>query len=115
MERMFPLGFPLATGFYLSFYVLTLAIHVLFMNYVLAGTGYLALASLAEFNGGRVSSRSSTSRPESPTQTRSALTSRRERNFSSAVRTSDDASPSLAASPRGLTCSWMSQASTTSG
>jgi hypothetical protein len=42
MDTIFPFGFPFATGFYLTFYVVTLMIHVAFMNYVLAGTGYLA-------------------------------------------------------------------------
>ena len=41
MSAPFPLGFPAPTAFYLSFYVLTLLIHVMFMSYVLAGTGYL--------------------------------------------------------------------------
>ena len=41
MNAPFPFGFPLPTAFYLSFYVLTLIIHVMFMSYVLAGTGYL--------------------------------------------------------------------------
>lgn len=46
MDAAFPFGFPLATGFYLFFYVFTLTIHVLFMNYVLAGTLYLVLSEL---------------------------------------------------------------------
>lgn len=41
MDQVFPLGFPPATAFYLALFVLTLAVHVLFMNYVLAGTAYL--------------------------------------------------------------------------
>lgn len=41
MEQVFPLGFPPATAFYLTLFVLTLLVHVLFMNYVLAGTAYL--------------------------------------------------------------------------
>ncbi|MBI2178664.1 MAG: hypothetical protein HYU38_10075 [Candidatus Tectomicrobia bacterium] len=41
MSAPFPFGFPPPTALYLSFYVLTLLIHVLFMSYVLAGTGYL--------------------------------------------------------------------------
>jgi len=42
MEAPFPAGLPLATAFYLTLYVLTLVIHVLFVSYVLAGTAYLA-------------------------------------------------------------------------
>lgn len=38
MTTMFPFGFPGATAIYLSLYVLTLVVHVLFMNYVLAGS-----------------------------------------------------------------------------
>jgi hypothetical protein len=41
MDQVFPLGFPPATAFYLALFVLTLVVHVLFMNYVLAGTAYL--------------------------------------------------------------------------
>ncbi|WP_020468860.1 hypothetical protein [Zavarzinella formosa] len=43
METVFPFGLPFATGFYLFFYVLTLVIHVAFMNYVLAGCGWIAI------------------------------------------------------------------------
>lgn len=46
----FPIGLPASTAFYLALYVGTLVIHVIFMNYVLAGAGYLAVASL--FTGG---------------------------------------------------------------
>ena len=42
MDTIFPFGFPLATAFYLTLFVLTLVLHVLFMNYVLAGTTWLA-------------------------------------------------------------------------
>lgn len=44
MDSMFPFNLPLPTAFYLTFYVLTLAIHVAFMNYVLAGTGVIAFS-----------------------------------------------------------------------
>lgn len=50
MDRLFPFGFPGATSFYLVLYVGTLVLHVLFMNYVLAGVGYLAVTS---FTGSR--------------------------------------------------------------
>ncbi len=42
METIFPFGYPLATAFYLTLFVVTLVLHVLFMNYVLAGTAWLA-------------------------------------------------------------------------
>lgn len=45
MDTLFPFGFPAATAFYLVFYVFTLVIHVVFMNYVLAGTTWLVLSS----------------------------------------------------------------------
>jgi hypothetical protein len=52
MYSMFPLDLPLPTAFYLTFYVLTLAIHVAFMNYVLAGTGVLAFSYCRRQNQG---------------------------------------------------------------
>ena len=51
MDTPFPFGLPLPTAFYLTVYVLTLMIHVVFMNYVHAGPGYLAVAYLR--SGGR--------------------------------------------------------------
>jgi hypothetical protein len=39
----FPFGFAPATAWYLTLYVLTLVLHVLFMNYSLAGSGWVAL------------------------------------------------------------------------
>lgn len=50
MDTIFPFGFPLPTAFYMVLYVVTLVIHVVFMNYVLAGSTYLAFVSL--FPGG---------------------------------------------------------------
>src|SRR5262245_22520401 len=47
MDTVFPFGFPRATAFYLTLYVATLVIHVVFMNYVLAGSAYLAWFTLA--------------------------------------------------------------------
>lgn len=41
MNTLFPLGFPLPTALYLTLYVATLVIHVLLMNYVLAGIVYV--------------------------------------------------------------------------
>lgn len=46
MDTLFPFGFQWSTALYLVLYVVTLVIHVVFMNYVLAGSGYLALAGL---------------------------------------------------------------------
>jgi hypothetical protein len=47
MNTIFPFGFPGATALYLVLYVLTLALHVVFMNYLLAGSFYLGLSALA--------------------------------------------------------------------
>lgn len=46
MNLPFPFGFDCATAFYLVLYVATLVVHVVFMNYVIAGTAWLALAGL---------------------------------------------------------------------
>ena len=46
MDAVFPVGFPSSTTFYLVIYVLTLVVHVAFMNYVLAGTSWLALTGV---------------------------------------------------------------------
>jgi hypothetical protein len=46
MDTVFPFGFPGPTAFYLTFYVLTLIVHVVFMNYVVAGAAYLAWSGL---------------------------------------------------------------------
>lgn len=43
MDRLLPFGLPGPTAFYLTLYVLTMVVHVVFMNYVLAGAGYLAV------------------------------------------------------------------------
>jgi hypothetical protein len=42
MDTTFPFGFPAASAFYLTIYVVTLAIHVAFMNYVLGGSACVA-------------------------------------------------------------------------
>lgn len=47
MNALFPTGFPAPTATYLVLYVVTLALHVLFMNYLLAGSFYLATSSLS--------------------------------------------------------------------
>ena len=44
MNTAFPFGFPTPTALYLVLYVVTLAVHVAFMNYVLAGSAWLALS-----------------------------------------------------------------------
>ncbi len=46
MEQVFPFGFPAASARYLTLYVLTLAVHVVFMHYVIAGTGWLAISGI---------------------------------------------------------------------
>jgi hypothetical protein len=46
MSELFPFGFPGPTAFYLSLYVFTLSIHVVFMNYVLGGSAYLGWRSV---------------------------------------------------------------------
>jgi hypothetical protein len=43
MNSLFPFELPFPTLFYLLLYVSTLLIHVVFMNYVLAGSGYVAI------------------------------------------------------------------------
>jgi hypothetical protein len=47
MDAIFPLGFPAPTALYLSLYVLTMVLHILLMNYVVAGTGYLMIVGVA--------------------------------------------------------------------
>lgn len=51
MDTIFPFGFPWPTAMYLVLYVVTLVIHVVFMNYVLAGSLYLAVAGLFSSGG----------------------------------------------------------------
>lgn len=46
MDGVFPFGCPAPTLLYLGLYVVTLAAHVVFMNYVFAGSAYLAIQSL---------------------------------------------------------------------
>lgn len=53
MNGVFPFGFPGPTALYLTLYVVTLAGHVLFMSYVLAGSAYLALMALGVRGGTR--------------------------------------------------------------
>ena len=43
---IFPFEYPLPTAFYLCFYILTLVIHVVFMNYVLAGSAWLIVDTI---------------------------------------------------------------------
>lgn len=46
MDSLFPFGFPVHLAFYLVVYVLTLIVHVILMAYVLAGSFWLAWATL---------------------------------------------------------------------
>lgn len=46
MNTLFPFGFPAPTALYLTLYIVTLVIHVAFMNYVLAGTAWLAFSGI---------------------------------------------------------------------
>ncbi|MCH7728335.1 MAG: hypothetical protein IH991_17935, partial [Planctomycetes bacterium] len=46
MDATFPFGLPTATAVYLTLYLLTLCMHIVFMNYVLAGSAYLAVAAV---------------------------------------------------------------------
>ncbi len=48
MESFFPFSVPAPTLFYLMFYVLTLAVHFVFMNYVFAGTFYVAVVGFGQ-------------------------------------------------------------------
>lgn len=52
MDATFPFGLPQSTALYVALYVATLVLHVVFMNYVLAGSCYLALKNAVR--GGRV-------------------------------------------------------------
>ncbi len=45
MDTIFPFGYPWPTTFYLTLYVLTLLLHVIPMNYVLAGSTYWAVTA----------------------------------------------------------------------
>jgi hypothetical protein len=47
MDVPFPFGLPLPTAVYLVLYLTTLWVHIAFMNYVLAGSAYMAATLLA--------------------------------------------------------------------
>ena len=51
MESVFPFAVPGATLLYLMLYVLTLAVHFVFMNYVFAGTLYVAIVGFGPADG----------------------------------------------------------------
>lgn len=53
MDNVFPFDLPWPTAFYEIFYVLTLGIHVVFMNYVLAGTIVLLVGYLRPTDRGK--------------------------------------------------------------
>jgi hypothetical protein len=46
MEAPFPFGLPASTALYYSLYLVTLALHAIFLAYVLAGSAYLAVAMI---------------------------------------------------------------------
>ena len=46
MNKAFPAGFPTPTAFYLTLYMLTFVLHQIFMHYVLAGSLYVAWATI---------------------------------------------------------------------
>ena len=57
MNTLFPFGFPWPTAMYLTLFVVTAAIYMVFMNYVLAGAivllvGYLAPGARRRVEGG---------------------------------------------------------------
>ena len=57
METLFPFGFPWPTAMYLTLFIVTAAIYMVFMNYVLAGAivllvGYLAPGARRRVEGG---------------------------------------------------------------
>lgn len=47
----FPFGYPDSTALYLSLYVVTLSLHVVFLGYVLAGSGYVAARMIVRPSG----------------------------------------------------------------
>lgn len=51
MDSCFPAGFPFASQVYLVLFVVTMVLHVLFMNYVLAGSAWMAWARLRGLSG----------------------------------------------------------------
>lgn len=51
MDRLFPFGFESHRSFYLILYVLTLVVHVFLISYVLAGSAWLAWATMFPGNG----------------------------------------------------------------
>ena len=53
MSPGFPFDLPGATALYVALYVLTLVVHVGFMSYVLAGSGYVAVAAVRDRAGSR--------------------------------------------------------------
>lgn len=52
MDTLFPFGFPWQTSLYLLLYLVTLAMHMVFMNYVIAGAFMLSLDSFRPFRKG---------------------------------------------------------------
>ncbi len=60
METLFPFGFPWPTAMYLTLFIVTAAIYMVFMHYVLAGgivllLGYMAPGARGALRPGRPS------------------------------------------------------------
>lgn len=72
MDKIFPLGFSVSApaSWYELLSILTLVLHVLFMNYVLAGTGFLAYIGIKRYI---LKSRTSSSDENSPENKLSAI------------------------------------------
>jgi hypothetical protein len=56
MSLGFPFDLPGPTALYVCLYLVTLALHVAFMSYVLAGSGYVAVAAVIAWSRGQASS-----------------------------------------------------------
>jgi hypothetical protein len=50
IEALFPFSYPFPTALYLTLYVVTLCIHVVFMNYVLCGSCWIALSLVVKLS-----------------------------------------------------------------
>jgi hypothetical protein len=62
METLFPLGFPWPTAMYLTFFIVTAAIYMVFMHYVLAGAIVLLLSYMVPGAPRRIDGGSSSQR-----------------------------------------------------
>ena len=52
MDTLFPFGFPWPTAMYLTLFIVTATIYMVFMNYVLAGAIVLLVGYLVPGRGG---------------------------------------------------------------